>query len=132
VIEFLELESSDTEFDELNNPKITPTGENLLVNGIINVTVDSVETNYGIKITNNSPWDLYPAVFYFDNSDWSVSECIKDGDQVQAHDYNPERYILPSSNERTVRLRPTFTEGRQFFDHWVWLRRSHSLHISLG
>ena len=32
------------------------------------------ETTYGWKIINNCAMSLYPALFYFDNSDWSISE----------------------------------------------------------
>ena len=32
------------------------------------------DTTYGWRITNNSDVPLYPAFFYFDNSDWSISE----------------------------------------------------------
>ena len=32
------------------------------------------ETTYGWKIINNCKMPLYPALFYFDNSDWSISE----------------------------------------------------------
>lgn len=35
------------------------------------VTADE-DVDYGIKITNNSEYALYPAVFYFDNSDFSI------------------------------------------------------------
>jgi hypothetical protein len=39
--------------------------------------VFNVETEklYGLKIINNCKMPLYPALFYFDNSDWSISEC---------------------------------------------------------
>ena len=33
------------------------------------------KTLYGWKITNKCKVPLYPALFYFDNSDWSISEC---------------------------------------------------------
>ena len=32
------------------------------------------ETAYGWRIVNNCDVPLYPALFYFDNSDWSISE----------------------------------------------------------
>ena len=32
------------------------------------------ETGYGWRIINNSEVPLYPALFHFDNSDWSISE----------------------------------------------------------
>ena len=32
------------------------------------------ETLYGWRIVNNCNMPLYPALFYFDNSDWSISE----------------------------------------------------------
>jgi hypothetical protein len=30
---------------------------------------------YGIKLTNNSVLDLYPSLFFFDNSDLSICKC---------------------------------------------------------
>ena len=36
---------------------------------------ESPQTEYGWEITNKCKVPLYPALFYFDNSDWSISEC---------------------------------------------------------
>jgi len=74
VVDFVELEVSEDEFDTTGYPIFSPSGENLLRDGIIDLYVHSVPKPYGIKLTNNSKWDLFPAAFYFDLSDWSICE----------------------------------------------------------
>lgn len=51
-----------------------PPGENLLEDGIITV---SFRDDVGIRITNTSTRDLYPSIFYFDNSKLSISESSR-------------------------------------------------------
>jgi hypothetical protein len=78
-VEFMELKKSEEEFEATGHPVILPTcGENLLRDGTIDLFIDSVPKPYGIKLTNNSDWDLFPAAFYFDHSDWSISEFAAD------------------------------------------------------
>jgi hypothetical protein len=50
-----------------------PCGPNLIKDGV----VDFVDENnlYGVKITNHGDAPLYASVFYFDNSDFSISKC---------------------------------------------------------
>lgn len=50
-------------------------GTNLNLPG---VGVDLVEddSSFAITITNNMQYNLYPALFYFDNCDFSIRECI--------------------------------------------------------
>ena len=74
-VEFLEITASENEFDDAGYPIVIPSEENLLRNGAIDLYVSSDEENlkrYGIRLTNNSKWDLFPAAFYFNHSDWSI------------------------------------------------------------
>ena len=51
-----------------------PSGENLLKDGIINLSLhDDVNDVFGIRIINSSRWDVYPSIFYFNNSELSIS-----------------------------------------------------------
>jgi hypothetical protein len=47
-------------------------GENMLSKEIIDYEVDE-RTTYGMKITNNTPWDLYFCCLFFDHADFSDS-----------------------------------------------------------
>ncbi|KAF8956654.1 hypothetical protein BDZ97DRAFT_1763657 [Flammula alnicola] len=48
-------------------------GDNLIDDhGVIRIPF-SATTQYGIKLTNQSKWNLFPAVFYFNMADWSVT-----------------------------------------------------------
>jgi hypothetical protein len=68
MMEFVELNESEDEYDTTGYSIFSPSGENLLCDGTIDLYVDSVPKPYGIKLTNNSNWDLFPAAFYFDHS----------------------------------------------------------------
>jgi hypothetical protein len=73
-IEFTTLVKSKTEYDEeTGQPNIGPDGPNLYRDGLIDLVVDE-EAIYGIKITNNTLWDLFTGVFFFDNGDFSISK----------------------------------------------------------
>ena len=51
-----------------------PSGENLLKDGIITLSLrDGINDVFGIRIINTSGADLYPSVFYFNNSELSIS-----------------------------------------------------------
>jgi hypothetical protein len=52
---------------------LVPIGPNLYEDGTMNVVADTdLNIPYGFKLTNNTPYDLYPYLFYFDLSDLSV------------------------------------------------------------
>jgi hypothetical protein len=61
------------EYDEDFNRIIVPVGGDLNRAGVVDFIVDPAKM-YGIKLINNSSLDLYPSLFYFDNSDLSISE----------------------------------------------------------
>ncbi|KZP07420.1 hypothetical protein FIBSPDRAFT_922853 [Athelia psychrophila] len=72
-VEFFELLESETDLDDNGYGVLGPypNPENLYKCGAIKFTVKT-DSLYGMKITNNTKWDLYPGVFYFDNSDLSI------------------------------------------------------------
>jgi len=74
-VEFLKLKQDDEEFDENFNLIIRPDGPNLNMGGVVDIIVDK-DAIYGINIINDTPLGLYPSLFFFDNSDLSISECL--------------------------------------------------------
>jgi hypothetical protein len=78
---FTRLEEAE-ETDEDLNTIHKPVGSNLNVAGVVDLIIDPNDDPddprdlYGIKIVNNSNFDLYPSLFYFDNSDLSISKSI--------------------------------------------------------
>ena len=62
------------EFKQLTQNR-EPYGLDLNVDGVIDLVVDE-EAMYGIRIINDTARPLYPSLFYFDNSDFSISEYI--------------------------------------------------------
>lgn len=78
-IEFMEL-SETSEYDAMLMPKLGPSTENLITQdaqsrNMVDIVVEE-ETLYGQKIRNTSQHALYPYLFYFDNSDFSISKQI--------------------------------------------------------
>ncbi|KAF8974725.1 caspase domain-containing protein [Flammula alnicola] len=57
---------------------LAPVGENLLENGIAKLLINS-EAKYAVKITNDTPWDLYLYAFVFDNSDFRIAPYFQLG-----------------------------------------------------
>jgi len=72
-IEFTRLEDVEEEYDEDLNPIRRPCGPNLINDGVVNIVVEE-NAIYGIKLTNKWSKPLYPSLFYFDNSDLSISK----------------------------------------------------------
>lgn len=70
---FTELVESSEEYDDSLQPIIQPIGPNLNRENIIDFQIHDNKM-YGIKITNNSDMALYPSLFFFDNSDLSISK----------------------------------------------------------
>jgi hypothetical protein len=75
-VEFRALEEVPDQFDTDFRRLRRPCGENLLKDGIVHLIADTIEM-YGMKITNQTPWHLYVSVFFFDNSDFSISEWLR-------------------------------------------------------
>jgi hypothetical protein len=66
-VEFTKLSDGDTLMRK-------PDGPNLINAGVVDLVVNKDDI-YGMKITNNGDIPLYASVFYFDNSDFSISGC---------------------------------------------------------
>jgi hypothetical protein len=66
-VEFTKLLDGDTRTRK-------PDGPNLIKAGVVDLVVNEDDI-YGMKITNNGELPLYAFVFYFNNSDWSISRC---------------------------------------------------------
>jgi len=66
-VEFYRLQGMPSFFED-NEPELWPSSSNLLQAGMIHLVVEE-GCSYGVKLTNNGPYDLYPSLFYFDNSD---------------------------------------------------------------
>jgi hypothetical protein len=68
-----EVVQSKEEYDDYLQPVIQPIGPNLNREHIIDLHVQN-DKMYGMKIINNSDMALYPSLFFFDNSDLSISK----------------------------------------------------------
>ncbi|KAF9472030.1 hypothetical protein BDN70DRAFT_844906 [Pholiota conissans] len=68
-VEFYRLE--DLTEDDFGESEFTPSGTNLYHDNIVEFVVEE-DCPYGLNLINNSPYDLYPYMFYFDNSDLSI------------------------------------------------------------
>ncbi|RXW22833.1 hypothetical protein EST38_g3034 [Candolleomyces aberdarensis] len=63
-------------------------GENMYRKGRIEYEVDG-ETKYGMKITNNTPWDLHFYAFYFEHADFSITTLTEvDAETSYDKDYS--------------------------------------------
>jgi len=72
TFEFMELIQTD-DFDDDGYPLMGATGPNIIKNDIINIVADR-NKRYGMRVTNNTPWDLYPYAFLFSNSTLQISK----------------------------------------------------------
>jgi hypothetical protein len=67
-VEFYKLQDKPSFFEDISEPELWPSGENLFQGGVIHLTVE-VGCFYGVKLTNGGGFDLYPTLLYFDSSD---------------------------------------------------------------
>lgn len=72
--EFRQVEELE-EYDDDFNAIIKPVGDNLNVEGVVDMVVHP-DNMYGIKLINDSDLDLYPSLFFFDHSDLSICKCF--------------------------------------------------------
>jgi hypothetical protein len=68
------IEIEFTKLSGWGNLSLRPDGPNLIKGGVVDIVVDEDDI-YGMKITNHGTDPLYASVFYFDNSNWSISKC---------------------------------------------------------
>ena len=73
-IEVAELEHDGITYDDNYEPVLSPTSVGWKHGKDFDLQIKDRGTVYGWKIINKSNVALYPALFYFDNSDWSISE----------------------------------------------------------
>ena len=69
---FTEVVQSKDEYDDDLQPVTHSIGPNLNRGNMIDLQAQG--KMYGVKITNNSDMALYPSLFFFDNSDLSISK----------------------------------------------------------
>jgi len=73
TLDFYKLGASLSTFEDISECQFGESGPNLHSAGTIDFIVDE-GCVYGVKLTNLSPRDLYPTLFYLDNSDLSISD----------------------------------------------------------
>ena len=73
-IEVAEMEHDGITYDDDLEPVLSPTRAGWKRGKDFDLQIGDEGTIYGWKIVNNSNAALYPSLFYFDNSDWSISE----------------------------------------------------------
>ncbi|KAF8970609.1 hypothetical protein BDZ97DRAFT_1914501 [Flammula alnicola] len=71
TVECYKLEGLPSKFPDVEQAELSPVGDNLCVDGVIDF-VPQENSFYGIKLINRSDYDLFPRVLYFDNSDLSM------------------------------------------------------------
>ena len=121
-VEFYRLQEMPSFFED-NEPELWPSSSNLLQAGMIHLVVEE-GCSYGVKLTNNGPYDLYPSLFYFDNSDPTrIRESLWSLDQYSKLIFAFNRHILSATIQWTLLPRSPFEEGRRNVDHWVWFWR---------
>ena len=73
-IEVAEIEHDGITYNDVLEPVFSPIEADWKRGKVFDLQIDDSGTIYGWKIINKSKVNLYPALFYFDNSDWSISE----------------------------------------------------------
>ena len=73
-IEVAEMEHDGISYDDDFEPIMSPTEAGWKSGKEFDLQIEDRGTIYGWKIINKSDKALYPALFYFDSSDWSISE----------------------------------------------------------
>ena len=91
-LEIFKLTESQFEFDGFGRPEMAPTGPNLFDGTTFDFVVEE-DVPYGIRLTNDTPYDLFPNLFYFDNSDLSIGKWFT----VYKVYVESERYVMAGS-----------------------------------
>jgi hypothetical protein len=73
-IEMAEMEHDGITYNDDFEPVLSPIKSSWKRGDVFDLQINNNRTIYGWKIINKIKVDLYPALFYFDNSDWSISE----------------------------------------------------------
>jgi hypothetical protein len=72
TLEFYRLGATRSKFEDIPECQLGASGPNLYSAGTVDFIVEEGSV-YGVKLTNLSCRDLYPTLFYLDNSDFSIS-----------------------------------------------------------
>jgi len=76
ILEFYKLGATRSKFEDIPGCQLGASGPNLYSGDTINFIVEE-GSFYGVKLTNLSCRDLYPTLFYLDNSDLSISNVYR-------------------------------------------------------
>ncbi|TFY62831.1 hypothetical protein EVG20_g6557 [Dentipellis fragilis] len=71
-LEFMKVELSEDEYDDDLNPVVKPAGPDMNKANVVEIFVGD-DAMYGMRIVNTTGRDLYPSLFFFDNSDFSIT-----------------------------------------------------------
>lgn len=75
-VQFYRLQNGTSQFADVHH-ELSPLEPNLVQDGEINLATESgVLSTYGIKITNNSTFDIYPKVCYFNPDDLTICTSL--------------------------------------------------------
>ena len=75
TLEFYKLGATRSKFEDIPGSQLGASGPNLYSADTIDFIVEK-GCVYGVKLTNSSCHDLYPTLFYLDNSDLSISNIF--------------------------------------------------------
>ncbi|QRV92055.1 ICE-like protease (caspase) p20 domain protein [Ceratobasidium sp. AG-Ba] len=70
-IEMIRVKEDLNVWNELGRRPLVECGDNLNESGVVDIEVEPADL-YGYRIVNDSRWDLYPYLFYFDASKLSI------------------------------------------------------------
>ncbi|KAA1472307.1 hypothetical protein DENSPDRAFT_173021 [Dentipellis sp. KUC8613] len=84
-LEFMKVELSEEEYDDDLNPVVNPAGPDMNKANVVEIFVGD-EAMYGMRIVNTTGRDLYPSLFFFDNSDFSITPYYLPGTAGQIVD----------------------------------------------
>ncbi|EIM91753.1 uncharacterized protein STEHIDRAFT_135948 [Stereum hirsutum FP-91666 SS1] len=113
TISFMELENVDNATSE----PAPITGDSLInqvpgVGSVIDLVVDN-DKIYGMKIKNSSPYALYPYLFYFDNSDYSITSYYEP--PVSTSTGKPDPPLPPHGSSLAIGYGPAGAAPLKFF-----------------
>jgi len=86
-----------------------PIGNNPNTNNSLDIMVGAETMRmYGIKIVNKTEQNLYPHIFYFDNSDFSIGKLIlRLSCSLITFEPSFRMFLFPSSNVKSLQARLT-------------------------
>jgi hypothetical protein len=116
-LEFAEVEQVEGKYDDNMQPVMEQIRDNLNQNDVINL-IASAQDMYGIRIVNDSSVPLYAALFYFDNSNLSISAypaCLEE----RIDPFHSPSITLSVTFPRPVQARVT-SPSQWIYQAWIW------------